>query len=1002
MLSGRSFDLSTLPSTAQLLNARRPDSHGILEKPGRSPEGAIDSADRLPGTGRRAENVSSERSGEPDVGPASLPTESVSPWVSSGPPNATLAVERPVATGKDDVRPLSKVRPCVDPIQSSTLHGATHESSLPRSEGPPSGLDDMERRAPVQTEESVAQQRPWEARSVYPSPEGIQEQPPRDPDHEASDRLGKNESSHDNAHLISNAPAPPTFDIGTERGSNEQDVQGNNSERRSNATPKSHLETAKAEAFEEASSTPDEQLRLEEAQSIHLSKASANVNEFQENASREMPPPASLQSEYIDANMIDGGFVTEIPDADSRMAVSQGHSLQDHQGGDNKAAMRFTSGLRDDVFSGMNKDSSRDLTFSRRPPMRIDTGVPSIPDSISIAENKSAVARVPTPSEVAIPSKSAAAVGSAQSPPERMTTRVSSGAIRHKSVSEILGETPKPASIQFDKRPHPNELGDSRRDDSRSLQTPKSASSFTTPDPATFKRRLSELKEKERSKPSTVIFTNPRNEEIEPTRKDRDYLLTLFNYQVASLPRAHTLNTLVKGSHKTLATADHYIDFNERQSCRLLNRIYELQSKNSWSLRQIERAPEPSRPVSHWDVLLNEAKWLRTDFREERKFKMAAAKYAANACAAWIAGNSLERKSLQVKVRSRPYVRENSTSIPGSTPDLVHSVDDEVSDETDDESLREMGNAPAAIFSLPSDMFIFGLNRTPAAEDLLQELPLYQPNATIQDAALGISHVEPDAGWKNSLVPVSKYVQGKILPLSKPAHGRIEYPEQGPPRKKSRFNYYEADVRSKSNDSSGNDTGQVVEPEQDDVALFDPEHKHIRDRIHTGHAFRPPSEYAMPSQQFFESRLPSQWTQAEDDELRRAVKEYSYNWSLISSSLTLPSMFSSGAERRTPWECFERWISLEGLPVEMAKINYFKAYFQRLQLAQKTVEANQPSQQQQQGNNASSTRRRTTQPYSVERRRDVRHIHVIDAMKKLAKKRETALNKQEHGMSHTP
>ena len=164
----------------------------------------------------------------------------------------------------------------------------------------------------------------------------------------------------------------------------------------------------------------------------------------------------------------------------------------------------------------------------------------------------------------------------------------------------------------------------------------------------------------------------------------------------------------------------------------------------------------------------------------------------------------------------------------------------------------------------------------------------------------------------------------------------------------------------------------------------------------------------MPSVGFFESRSSSQWTYAEDDELRRLVKEYSYNWSLISSCLTPSSLFTSGAERRTPWECFERWVGLEGLPADMSKTQYFRAYHQRLETAQRTVLAQQQAaqqqqqqQQQQQGANAQPqppVRRRTTQPLRVDRRRSSKHLALLDAMRKLAKKRETMLQKQQHGM----
>jgi len=892
---------------------------------------------------------------------------------------------------------VSELGLVVDAKEPSTNLDATQESISCPSKALLLSPNDTSFTATVQTGKIIAEQIPGEVRTVQLIPIEVQNE--RMEYGGQVTEVGGDQRAwvQDNGYSRANGLTTPTSEEDVGRHVNVEEGQIGNEEPRPNATLKSQDGIAKAEAFDKAASTPDEQLRLEEAQSIQLSKTSVDVPETKNNSLRPMPPPASISSDFIHDGMVDGGFEANISGNDDRATV-----MQDARGKQDYTLARPTSGLQDHIYAGINGEASRDLTFSRRPPMRIDTGIPSTLNSTTLSETKQAAVVTTTLSETAAPRKSASIVGNAQSPPERMTTRVSSGAIRHKSVSEILGETPKATPTQADKGPFARESGDARREDSRSLQTPKSASSCTTPDPVAFKRRLSEVKEKERSKLSTVVFTSSRNDENESPKENRDYLLTLFNYQVTSPLRPHTLNSLVKGSHKTLTTADHYIDFNERQACRLLNRIYELQSKNCWALRQIERCPEPARPVTHWDVLLSEMQWLRIDFREERKFKMAAARFAASACAAWVASTSKQRKSLQVKIRVQP-IRAKSITLPEYTPELVHSTDDEFSDESDDELTADPGNAPAAIFSLPPDMFVFGLNKSPVAEKLLLELPLYRPNAAVQDAAVGTTRIEPDAGWKKPLIPVSKFAQGKIVPISKcPYNGEV-ISEDGPPRKRSRFNYYEADLSSlKSGDASNLGAEKILEPEQTDVALFDPENKHIRDRIHTGHAFRPPSEYIMPSQQFFESRQSSQWTQAEDDELRRTVKEYSYNWSLISSSMTLPSMFTSGAERRTPWECFERWISLEGLPADMAKITYFKAYTSRLQLAQRTVEANQLAQQQQQGGSAAQLpmRRRNTQPYTVERRKEARHLHIIDAMRKLAKKRETALSKQQHGTFH--
>lgn len=760
-------------------------------------------------------------------------------------------------------------------------------------------------------------------------------------------------------------------------------------------------------------STPNEQLRLEEAQSLQLSKAPPTIEKDIANdqtGSQSTQPSASISSQFgHDAGEENTvvGVRTSYDENNFRPAVPSNEHFSEH----NRRVERPSLGLRDQTLPGMTGNLSKDLTFSRRPPMRIDTGVPPATDQIKSLPSKRTTPGTANPytsSAAATPCKSGPAASQAQSPPERMTTRVSSGALRHKSVSEILGETPKSVTHHGEKGSLERAMNDIHRED-YAVQTPRSASSTAPSDSAAFKVRLNELREKERSKLSTIVFARqqPSNlsrhsdsipaqhsEVIDPTLRNKDYLLPLFAAQAATPPHSQPLHSLIASAHKTLTTANHYTDFHEQQDCRMLNKIYQLQYSNRWSLRQLERTVEPDRPGTHWDVLLSHVKWMRTDYREERKWKVTAAKSLADVCASWVVSSPERRRSMQIKVRT---ASSKAGSRPSSelTPELIPSTEDDSSDAAEDDipcGTLAQGSAPAAIFSLPPDMFVFGLEKTPATGKLLQELPLYQPSLEIQDAVLRRNIFLPESAWRKPLVPISKFAEGKMITY-----------EQGPARKRSRYNYQDSDGSDQGRDdgiySTHVDASITLGPEQEDVALFDPENKHIRDRIHAGHAFRPPSEHIMPSQSFFESRQPSQWTQGEDDELRRLVREYAYNWSLISSCLSSPSIFSSGAERRTPWECFERWVGLEGLPAEMSKTQYFRAYHSRLQAAQRTHEAQQQAIQQHQGHNTPHMpmRRRTTQPFLVDRRKNVKHLHLVDAMRKLAKKRETAVQKQQHG-----
>lgn len=727
-----------------------------------------------------------------------------------------------------------------------------------------------------------------------------------------------------------------------------------------------------------APSTPDEQLHFEEAQSLRrnaqILAASKAIGDHGEPGSNPV------------SNQIIKGDITP-----SQLAPppSDQTKMQDGQ-------------------------SSRVATEEKLSPTS-----PAIPES-----QEAGMSTGPAPTELKVEpeaepvskrsSSSSTANVVVQSVPERMTTRVSSGAIRHKSVSEILGEAPK--TQQAEKQP-------SR--DSLALRSPVSQGS-----PASISRvKQKKDREKERTKLSTVVFPKKQIERndsfalirqqagdlIAGLNEQQDYLFTLFQNKAYSPPRTSNISTLLATAHKTLSTSNHLLEYQEQMDCRTLRRIYALQNSNRWPLRQMERSAEPLRQGTHWDVLLDHMKWMRTDFREERKWKIAAAKSCAEWCAEYIQSEPEHRAQLRVRTKIvSPKIAEPSDAINANsdimmvdvqldesgpvsqpTPDLVPSAEEEsVSEGFADEPRSDFRDtvAPAAIFSLGSEEFNFSIDFTPVSEKLLGELPMYAPIGISPATQMPDFRYEPDTDWKTEVLPVSKF-----------STGRISFRDVEPARKKSRYDYTLEDDRVETPTID-------ITPEQTDVALFRPENKHIRDRIHPGHSFRPPTEYPMPSVGFFESRQSSQWTLNEDDELRRLVKDYSYNWSLIASCLSSPSLFSSGAERRTPWECFERWVGLEGLPADMSKTQYFRAYHQRLEAAQRTIMAQQQAAQQQQQQQAQQqaqqgipapaqplVRRRTTQPVRVDRRRASRHLALLDAMRKLAKKRETMLQKQQQG-----
>lgn len=512
--------------------------------------------------------------------------------------------------------------------------------------------------------------------------------------------------------------------------------------------------------------------------------------------------------------------------------------------------------------------------------------------------------------------------------------------------------------------------------------------------------------EKTKTKPDETIVASRSQSQSRPDRiPTDDYFVPLFFDGFTRQSQwMRSPEQLLVTSHKTISTPDCGIALHENQACKVLRRIYHLQQHDKWSLRQPKRCPEPTRPPSHWDLMLQEMKWMRTDFREERKWKRAVARNLAEACAEWVASSQEDRKILQVNVSIPPIDGEHSSSKTGTTPpeedslptpmpDLVPSGDADSPMDIDDEprDWNAQTVAPSAIFALQDDEVVFGLQQSSTSEQLLEELPLYGTPLKLPQFDVTGAGYDPDGQWRRPALPLSKYVEGEMTLKS-----------AGPRPKRSRYEYA---IEDEDDDEVvfGDDQGRRSDlpPENADVALFRPEMKLVRDRLHAGHQFRPPTESLMPLQSFFESRIASQWTAAEDEELRKQVREYSYNWSLISKNISSKSLFISGEERRTPWECFERWVQLEGYPNDVARTQYFQTYQRRIDQAQRAIAlANHNATQQAVPNGAVVPRRRPTLPVRVERRTPRRHLALIDAMKKLAKKREAAAAKQQQSTNN--
>jgi chromatin modification-related protein VID21 len=457
---------------------------------------------------------------------------------------------------------------------------------------------------------------------------------------------------------------------------------------------------------------------------------------------------------------------------------------------------------------------------------------------------------------------------------------------------------------------------------------------------------------------------------------DRDYLEPLFRIQAHDSPSntlSKSLPDLVRMAPKALSTEDHMTTIHERVDFRMLRRIYQLQNANKWSLRQMEKAKEIDAPVSHQDYLIAEMKSMRRDFQAERKMKKSVCAWLAQRCAQWVGASTEERLRLQVRRKHRHSAKQ-AAQHDDSIPELDQAGESANEDDISPPTPRELSDMNGTLIVSPDLLApVEELSHAGKLEKVLGSLP-----------QVGIAH------WKMQqksvdMIPVSKFVEGRILP-----------PTQGPTRKRSRYSYTDEEELLQAQPALKRRRAEALkETVVSDCALFDPENKQMRERIRSSTSFRPPVDILMPSTSFYENRNGSQWTWEDDQKVRSLAKEYTFNWSLIADELTIPGSYKSSYDRRTPWECFERWVELESLPVEMRKTPYFKTWFQRLEISAQTAERRYQAQvallQQQAQQNSTTPRelqRRKLTPNRVEKRKGSRYLWVIDGCRKIAKKRE--------------
>lgn len=390
--------------------------------------------------------------------------------------------------------------------------------------------------------------------------------------------------------------------------------------------------------------------------------------------------------------------------------------------------------------------------------------------------------------------------------------------------------------------------------------------------------------------------------EIVPSEIAQALPLAELKYMVQTLP----LIRLIPMAHKVLTTDIMNNALSEGRITVVSSRIEELRRLGLWSLRQPKRFPDAwQEEPSHYRTLLEEAKWMQADFKEGHKYKIAACTTMAHAVMEyWAYGKEccvnrrpithIDHEKIKVEpseVEQLEETKDDSTPAEGSieqvqtaedlasaisadgerssgTPvetidvELLKAKPDSAANEvvsTDVPKVSMQPTTKAAEYPFKLHLSFDELNST--ARTIAQEIPLYTGMQTEENDSEGL----PFIAVSKSLVTLEDDHFFKIVEK------------------------------------------QIVDEEQSLVQLSKRRGMFYGNR--RSHYLKPPPA---PSLRYLQNRTPTIWLPEDDQELVKNINAYAYNWELISAHMThRPTMsYFSNIERRTPWQCFERFVQL--------------------------------------------------------------------------------------------
>ncbi|KAI8137829.1 hypothetical protein BJV82DRAFT_583318 [Fennellomyces sp. T-0311] len=385
-------------------------------------------------------------------------------------------------------------------------------------------------------------------------------------------------------------------------------------------------------------------------------------------------------------------------------------------------------------------------------------------------------------------------------------------------------------------------------------------------------------------------------------RSDKTEGLDLYAWQLRA--NAQPLSKSLQTARKVVMTSDWALARDELKSVKTIQSIENLKKQNLWSMRQLKRQKAVPRTKAHWDFMLDEMKWMRTDFKEERKWKIATAYLIAHAVMDWHMAS--DKSSVCIKTRS--FGEQDGTVEKAVTAEPPHEVV-AIEDGTAATTSTEMTETDASEGGVTEQIE----SNTTLPQRVMQEyrtkVRTLDPNKSVITLPIEdfgefdihavfpdlLCYEPPNPDFNDPYFDEAEY--GRIVAITQLQTKRFVL------KKRPRL--------SRKRNADGD---QLIVPEEDDeieVKVL-PRNERYDSTPLTSQLFAPKKHRDIPAAQPPTPKAPSNpqpgnvWSEDDDLCLIQMILQYSFNWNLIADAFNAIRLPKTG-EARTPWQCHERW-----------------------------------------------------------------------------------------------